>query len=493
MRRALTLVLLLSCGRTEPVRPARETLLPPTSCALSIEPRALDFGVVSPGVETLQRAVIRNTGSARCDLGTELGATNDPTFSIVEDATTPLFPGDTATVTVRFVGAATVPAERHGTLHVHSTSPGEPDVFISLSARVAFCSISASPNPLDFGNVALNTTVTGHVTLSNVGTVACEVRDVALEPGTDPLFRLQAPPPQVTLQPGESVALNVNFTASDSAPPHLREGRLGFRSSDLVAPQQRVALSAYINTLCTQAGQFIYTVDGDGRFSRFDPRTLTYLDIAPLQCPTMSTPFSMNVDQNAMAWVIFGDGNLFRVDTATGQCSATSYVPNQSGFFTYGMGSVFDSRAGTDTLFLSGQLSTPGSTALGTLSFPALAVTSIGTLSMDQVELAGTGDNQLWAFAPAQGTQPAQLARVNPTNAALLERYELPTVTSVGGWAIKFFGGAFFIFIGSDIWKVERASLDPMRLNPTTAPVRVLTSPGRDIVGAGVSTCAPIQ
>ena len=75
----------------------------------------------------------------------------------------------------------------------------------------------------------------------------------------------------------------------------------------------------------------------------------------------------------------------------------------------------------------------------------------------------------------------------------MLERYRLPTVDSTGGWAIKFFGGAFYLFIGPDIWRVNRSSLDPSQPEPRTPPVKVLSSPGRDIVGAGVSTCAPTQ
>ena len=324
--------------------------------------------------------------------------------------------------------------------------------------------------------------------------MACEVSGLALEAGTDPNFTLLPQPTTFTVAAGSSASVALTFSGRDSAPPHLREGHLVFRSNDAVAPQGRVPLSAYINTLCTEAGQFIYTVDNDGRFSRFDPRTLGYLDIAPLRCPTSASPFSMNVDQNAIAWVIFSDGNLFRVDTANGACTATAYQPNQSGFFTFGMGSAFDSSTGADTLYLAGLSSASGAqtSPLGSLAFPSLTVTALGTINQTSAELAGTGDGQLWAFSPA-GTGPALLSRVDRTTGSTLERYQLPTVTSVGGWAIKFFGGAFYLFIGSDIWKVERSSLDPTRINPVTPPVRVLITAGRDIVGAGVSTCAPVQ
>lgn len=489
MLRAVTgCLLLLSCGRTAPVRPGP---VPPTyACELTVEPRALDFGDQAPGSRATRELVVRNVGDASCALQSlTLGAANDETFGF-EGLPWPrtLGPDESLAMTVTFTaGPPALPVERKGTLEVRTADTREPSVTVDLSARVIFCKLAPSPSPLDFGNVGLNLTATGRVTLTNQGSVDCDVSGLVLEPGSDPNFRLPAQPTGFTVAPGASAAVSVTFAARDSAPPHLRAGHLAFDSNDAVTPRGRVALSAYINTLCTEAGQYIYTVDNDGRFSRFDPLTLSYLDIAPLRCPTSATPFSMNVDQNAIAWVIFGDGNLFRVDTANGQCTATSYVPNQQGFSTYGMGSTFDSRTGTDTLFLATQAS-----VLGTLSFPSLTVTTVGSFPLDSVELAGTGDGQLWAFAPPRGGA-AVLARMNPSNAAVLERYELRNINSVGGWAIKFFGGAFYLFIGADIWRVERSSLDPGRLEPLTPPVKVLTSAGRDIVGAGVSTCAPTQ
>lgn len=485
-------VLLLGCGRTAPVSPG---VPPPVyTCALSVEPRALDFGTMAPGTRELREVVLRNEGDGPCTIDSmTLSATNDATFAMENAPAVPrqLLPGFALNVRVSFsAGAASLPVERRGTLEVQSSDPGEPSVTVSLAARLSFCLLVPNPSPLDFGNVALNTTVNGHLTLANQGTLACDVSGLALEPGTDSNFSLPPQPASFTVQPGGAATVPLSFSARTSAPPHLREGHLLFRSNDALTPQGRVPLSAYINTLCTEAGQYIYTVDNDGRFSRFDPTTLSYLDIGPLHCPTTGSPFSMNVDQNAVAWVIFSDANLFRVDTATGACSATSYQPNQAGFSTYGMGSTFDSSTGTDTLYLSSWGGTASS--LGKLAFPSLTVTTVGNMDMTSAELAGTGDGQLWAFAPSRGNV-AELARLDPASGAVLERYSLPTLTSVGGFAIKFFGGAFYVFVGSDVWKVERSSLDPTRPTPVRPPTRVLVSAGRDIVGAGVSTCAPVQ
>lgn len=486
VRAVLGCLLLLSCGRTEPVRyPPPSPVFP---CELTVEPRAIDFGKHLPGGSARRELVVRNVGDGLCDLeALTLGAANDPTFT-VEGAPWPrvLGPDESLAMTVVFsAGAAMPPADRKGFLELRTTDVTNPRANVTLSARVEFCQLTARPSPYDFGNVVLNTTSNGRVTITNTGSSVCVASGLVLEPGTAPNFSLPPQPTGFTLGEGASAEVQVRFLANTSEPPHLREGALLFDSNDALAPRGRVPLSGYINTVCTEAGQYIYTVDGDGRFARFAPRTLAYLDIAQLRCPTTSTPFSMNVDQNAIAWIIFADGNLFRVDTANGACSATSYQPNQSGFSTFGMGSVFDSRTGLDTLFLA-----TTNSRLGTLAFPSLTITPVGSFMLGSVELAGTGDGQLWAFAPPQGAS-AVLARLDPTNANVLERYTLPNINSVGGWAIKFFGGAFYIFIGEDIWKVERSALDPTLPEPTIPPVRVLNSPGRNVVGAGVSTCAP--
>ena len=115
--------------------------------------------------------------------------------------------------------------------------------------------------------------------------------------------------------------------------------------------------------------------------------------------------------------------------------------------------------------------------------------------AVGRVEVAGTGDGQLWVFTPALGstTGTPVLARLDRNTAQTLEEYDVSGITSVGGFAIKFFGGSFYIFVGEDVWQVDRASLVPGQAQPTTPPQLVFSNPGRDVVGAGVSTCAPVQ
>jgi len=73
-------------------------------------------------------------------------------------------------------------------------------------------------------------------------------------------------------------------------------------------------------------------------------------------------------------------------------------------------------------------------------------------------------------------------------------------VSSIAGspedWAVGFFGGAFWIFLQRDsdtatnVYEVQRSTGKLTNLIPTISPSLPL---GRHIVGAGVSTCAPVQ
>ena len=174
------------------------------------------------------------------------------------------------------------------------------------------------------------------------------------------------------------------FAAADSSPPQSKSGTLVFETSDVQSPRGQVALSGYISTVCVEASRWVYTVDVNGTLSRFDPSTLAFADIGTLQSPGDSIgPNSMAVDQDAVAWVNYNDGNLFKVDTSTGKCEATGFVPDQHGLKALGMGFVFDPTTGHDTLYVAGNGNNSPSTqsTLATIAFPSLTLAPIGPLT----------------------------------------------------------------------------------------------------------------
>ena len=79
----------------------------------------------------------------------------------------------------------------------------------------------------------------------------------------------------------------------------------------------------------------------------------------------------------------------------------------------------------------------------------------------------------------------ATLMRIDPASGAIIESYDYPSLTTTGAWSIKFWGGNFWIFLGSSVFKVERN-------NPKVIKTAIAATGRAQIVGAGVSTCAPL-
>jgi hypothetical protein len=253
--------------------------------------------------------------------------------------------------------------------------------------------------------------------------------------------------------------------------------------------------------VCSDAAKLVYTVDQDGRFSSFNPRTNppTFIDITPsLKCPATAgifgvapTPYSMSVDRNAVAWVLYSSGELFRVSTADGSCQRTTFKSNQSGFMLMGMGFVANTKLSTlDTLYVAGGAGpdSGGASRLGTLDTGTLAVAPLQQLT-GWPELTGTALAELWGFYP--DTSPPKVARLNKTTGAEELTYPLATLQGQpAAWAFAFWGGDFWLFL----MRVDDTDTTVYRVNGSTGAMsEALTHTGRSIVGAGVSTCAPVD
>jgi len=245
---------------------------------------------------------------------------------------------------------------------------------------------------------------------------------------------------------------------------------------------------------CGDAAKLVYVVDESNTFSSFDPPTLTFTDLGTLDCPADpgDTPYSMAVDRNAQAWVLYSSGALFQVDIVNGlACKATSFVSGQHNFVQFGMGFAANDVSSTDeTLYIAGGASIgSGSEEFGTIAFPSLAVTQHGTVD-GSPELTGTGDAKLWGFFP--DTSPPKVSQIDKTSGASGTTFPAPSLASVGtpkAWAFAFWGGDFWIFLERDI----DSSTTVYQVKQSTGSVTaVKKNTGRTIVGAGVSTCAPV-
>jgi hypothetical protein len=105
-------------------------------------------------------------------------------------------------------------------------------------------------------------------------------------------------------------------------------------------------------------------------------------------------------------------------------------------------------------------------------------------------ELTGTGDARLFGFFDQQ---PAALAQVDRASGATSMMRLLDGVRTGNAWAFSFWGGDFF-FYTLDTSTDPGATSDITRLHTATdgSLEVVKRGIGIRIVGAGVSTCAPV-
>lgn len=245
---------------------------------------------------------------------------------------------------------------------------------------------------------------------------------------------------------------------------------------------------------CSEAARWVYVVDSDGTLIRFEPDSSTFTPIGNLDCPVNLgvTPFSMSVDRAANAWVLYSDGNVFRVSTTDASCTVTGFTPNQAGFEVFGMGFVADGPMATaETLYIAGGPSSMiGSGAnLGTLNTSTLTIAGANTLP-GWPELTGTGLGELWGFFPM--TTPASVRQIDKSSSATLRTFDLASLdtTATQAWAFAFWGGRFYVFIQAFL----DTSTNVWRLDPSDGSfVELVHDSGLRIVGAGVSTCAPVE
>lgn len=235
-----------------------------------------------------------------------------------------------------------------------------------------------------------------------------------------------------------------------------------------------------------------YVVSKENDLYTFDPQALTFTKVGRLDCPTAGNPTSMAIDRTGTAWVNYADGSLFKVSTKDASCAATSFAKNQKGFLKFGMAFATNGPNPTEeTLYISG-LVDPDGKGFGKIDLGTLTITMLGdysnNLAKKAAEMTGTGDGHLYGFFT---TQPqATLAEINRENGATSNEKSLAGVSVGNAFAQTFWGG--------DFWFYTAEGTSPSKVTQLRASgngeiaVVVPDVGGFRIVGAGVSTCAPL-
>jgi hypothetical protein len=238
---------------------------------------------------------------------------------------------------------------------------------------------------------------------------------------------------------------------------------------------------------CSEAAKLIYIIGQGNNLYSFNPPTLEVKSIGVLNCPQTNgaTPFSMAVDRTGFAWILFNDGRIYHVDVTNATCGATNYQSGQQGWLTFGMGFVSNSAGSTDeTLYVAGYYG-EGIAKIDTEALSLSVVAPYDAIN-SAAELTGSGEGRLYGFF--QGS-PIIIAEIDKTNGHIISQAPQPTINIGGGWAFAFWGGDFYLFTSPNFGNSQIDRYRPSDGTTTT----VLTNLGDNIVGAGVSTCAPTE
>jgi hypothetical protein len=143
-----------------------------------------------------------------------------------------------------------------------------------------------------------------------------------------------------------------------------------------------------------------------------------------------------------------------------------------------------------DELYVAGgpdPTTAAGNATLHKLDVGQYTATPLGNVD-GQPELTGNANAELWGFFPA--ASGPHIEQINKTNGTAISSSPLPASMSgqPAAWAFAFYGGDYYVFLK----KMTDSSTIVYEVSSTGALVGMTSAPGRTIVGAGVSTCAPV-
>ena len=243
---------------------------------------------------------------------------------------------------------------------------------------------------------------------------------------------------------------------------------------------------------CSEAAKLVYVLSTANDLYSFDPPAKKFTLIGKLGCNTSWRPNSMAIDRSATAWVNYLNGfgtkgSLYKVSTKDASCEPTAAVNLPSAWIQVGMGYSTNSD-GTmgETLFVS---ATSGN-GLGKIvsnTLNSIADFSPGTFSGEAAELTGTGDGRLYGYFQ---TNPVYVAQINKMTGAVTNAKEITGLDTPSAWAFSFWGGSFYLYAASSGSNSTVTKYDPVA---DTIDNNYMSNTGMQIVGAGVSTCAPLE
>ncbi len=219
---------------------------------LVFSPTSLDFGSVLVGSTSTLPIQITNVSPTPAILNS-ITATGD--YAATGTCPTPgnvLAPAATCTIQIAFT--PTQPSTRTGTLSLNTSLTALP-LTASLTGIGTQSQLQIAPASLNFGTIAIGSSDTLTLTLSNTGTAP--INNLASAISGD--YTIAAPCALTTLAPGSSCSVTITFapTATGS-----RAGNLTVASTDQSSPAVVALTGTGKSSTATTAGTFTLTVNG---------------------------------------------------------------------------------------------------------------------------------------------------------------------------------------------------------------------------------------
>ncbi len=309
----------------------------------------------------------------------------------------------------------------------------------------------------------------------------CKERKPPPSPPSPTRVTTPAPPAKVC-QPGERTCVR------DDVMQCKADGSLGEKIESCAGQCRN---GACVDTCALHDAELIYVVDHDSNLYSFDPRKLPadpFHLVAKLACNEPRSLNSMAVDRSGVAWLNYHSGAVHRVSIIDGHCSTPGVIPRGAPK-SFGMGFVTDGpEAITEKLFVAGGTNKKSLAILDTVRSPA-TWTSVAPFEEPGAhpELTGTGDGRLFAYFPSPNF--GFIEELDRTTAKPVgKRWVLEDAAShVSAYAFAHWGGVFYVFATAD----DVSSVHAVHMK-SGKQERVLNNLPMVIVGAGVSTCAPL-
>lgn len=233
-------------------------------------------------------------------------------------------------------------------------------------------------------------------------------------------------------------------------------------------------------TPCADGTENVFVLGTLGQLYAFDPASSSSRFIANVPCAAEHHGFnSMAVARDGTAYAAANDGLLVLVSTRDGSCFTTAFSDPSFGVFCMG----FSLQGIDDVLYLS-DCHSPQS-RLGRVDTTTFQLTILGPMDPrpeDGVEL--TGDRDGHVFGMWNAMEAIAVARIDPVTAALFDVIRLP-FRAFDAFAFARWGGSFYFFVDG------RPGSDVVRYRPSDRSYSIVTHVPVQVVGAGVSTCAP--